>query len=243
MAQEKLLVIIPTYKEIENIEKMIHKVMSLSSGFDLLIVDDNSPDGTAQVVESLIDKYQNRLHLLKRAGKLGLGTAYIAGFRWALDRNYLRIFEMDCDFSHNPDDLENLLITSVEGSDLVIGSRYVTGVNVVNWPIGRVILSYFASVYVRWITGMPVKDATAGFVCYHEKILRSINLDKIRFIGYAFQIEMKFKSWIRNFTIKEVPIIFTDRKEGQSKMSGSIVKEAVFGVLSLKISSLFGKKD
>ena len=234
------IVLIPTYNEIENIEKMIHKVCSLSLAFDILIIDDNSPDGTAQVVERLQKVYSN-LHLLKRPGKQGLGRAYIAGFDWALQREYEYIFEMDCDFSHNPDDLIKLFEACKNGADLAIGSRYVTGVNVVNWPISRVILSYFASSYVRRVTQMPVRDSTAGFVAYRRRVLETINLSKIKFKGYAFQIEMKFTTWKHGFKITEVPIIFTDRSEGQSKMSKGIIKEAVFGVMQLKIWSLFHK--
>ncbi len=235
-----LLVIIPTYNEKENIENMIHKVFSLSEYFHMLIVDDNSPDGTANIVETLQKQYPNRLHLLRREGKLGLGTAYIAGFQWALERNYLYIFEMDADFSHNPDDLIRLYRACVdEKADLAIGSRYKTGVNVINWPIGRVIMSYFASMYVRFITGMPIFDTTAGFKCYSRRLLEKIDFNKIRFKGYAFQIEMKFRSWKMNARIVEVPIVFTDRKQGQSKMIGGIFNEAFFGVIKMKIKSWF----
>lgn len=237
------LVIIPTYNEKENIEMMIRKVFSLDFPFDLLIVDDNSPDGTQAIVNALMTEYPDRLHLLARAGKQGLGTAYIAGFKWVLARDYSYIFEMDADFSHNPDDLVRLRQACVDGADLAVGSRYVTGVNVVNWPMGRVILSYFASRYVRFVTGMPINDATAGFKCYTRKVLETIRLDKIQFVGYAFQIEMKFKSWFYGFHLVEVPIIFTDRTRGQSKMSQGIVKEAAFGVIKLKVWSMFkGKK-
>lgn len=236
------LVIIPTYNEKENAEMIIRKVFTLAHPFDLLIVDDNSPDGTQDIVRSLQAEYPN-LHLLARSGKQGLGTAYIAGFRWALERDYEYIFEMDADFSHNPEDLLRLREACVNGADLAVGSRYVTGVNVVNWPMGRVILSYFASKYVRFITGMPINDATAGFKCYRRKVLKTIRLDKIQFVGYAFQIEMKFKSWFYGFKLMEVPIIFTDRTLGQSKMSKGIVKEAAFGVIKLKLWSIFrGKK-
>lgn len=237
------LVIIPTYNEKENIEMMIRKVFSLDFPFDLLIVDDNSPDGTQTIVKKLMVEYPDRLHLLARKGKQGLGTAYIAGFKWVLERDYAFIFEMDADFSHNPEDLIRLRQACVEGADLAVGSRYVTGVNVVNWPMGRVILSYFASRYVRFITGMPINDATAGFKCYKRNVLETIRLDKIQFVGYAFQIEMKFKSWFYGFKLVEVPIIFTDRTLGQSKMSQGIVKEAAFGVIKLKLWSMFrGKK-
>lgn len=237
------LVIIPTYNEKENIEMMIRKVFSLDFPFDLLIVDDNSPDGTQAIVKTLMTEFPDRLHLLARQGKQGLGTAYIAGFRWVLERDYAYIFEMDADFSHNPDDLVRLRQACIDGADLAVGSRYVTGVNVVNWPMGRVILSYFASRYVRFITGMPINDATAGFKCYKRKVLETIKLDKIQFVGYAFQIEMKFKSWFYGFKLVEVPIIFTDRTLGQSKMSKGIVKEAALGVIKLKLWSFFrGKK-
>ena len=240
MAMSDALVIIPTYNEKENIEKMIRRVMGLPQAFDLLIIDDNSKDGTAGIVQSLQKEYNERLHLEQRAGKLGLGTAYIHGFRWALARNYGFIFEMDADFSHNPDDLLRLYAACHDqGADLAIGSRYITGVNVVNWPMGRVMMSFFASMYVRMITRMPVRDTTAGFKCYRRRVLETIDLDKIKFTGYAFQIEMKFAAWRTGFTIREVPIIFTDRSEGQSKMSGSIFGEAVFGVLWMKLKSFF----
>jgi len=237
------LVIIPTYNEIENISKMLDTVMNLNEGFDVLIVDDGSPDGTAQVVREKIDAYSGRIHLEERTGKLGLGTAYIHGFKWALARGYEFIFEMDCDFSHNPNDLARLKKACEDGADLSIGSRYVKGVNVVNWPMSRVLLSYFASVYVRFITGMPIQDATAGFKCYKRATLEGINFDKIHFVGYAFQIEMKFKVWQRKMSIVEVPVIFTDRTEGQSKMSSGIIKEAIFGVIKLKLWSLFQKTN
>lgn len=234
------LVIIPTYNEKENIEKMIRRVMGLPQPFDLLIIDDNSKDGTAGIVQTLQQEFNGRLHLEQRAGKLGLGTAYIHGFRWALSRNYGYIFEMDADFSHNPDDLLRLYEACRAGdADLAIGSRYITGVNVVNWPMGRVMMSFFASMYVRIVTRMPVRDTTAGFKCYRRKVLETIDLEKIKFTGYAFQIEMKFAAWRTGFTIREVPIIFTDRSEGQSKMSGSIFGEAVFGVLWMKLKSFF----
>ncbi len=234
------LVIIPTYNEIENIHAIIEKVFSLTIPFDLLIIDDGSPDGTARAVRNMQETYRERLHLLERAGKQGLGTAYILGFKWALQNGYDYIFEMDADFSHNPEDLVRLHhACHVEGYDLAVGSRYVTGVNVVNWPIQRVLLSYFAGTYVRAITSMPVMDPTAGFVCYRRRVLETINLGKIRFVGYAFQIEMKFNTWKHGFSIREVPIIFTDRTQGNSKMSRGIFKEAVFGVINLKIRSLF----
>lgn len=234
------LVVIPTYNEIENIEAIVKKVFSLSHRFDLLIVDDGSPDGTAQVVKELQrELFADRLFLQERKGKLGLGTAYIHGFKWALERGYDYIFEMDADFSHNPEDLVRLYEACLAGSDVAIGSRYSNGVNVVNWPMGRVLMSYFAGHYVRFITGMPVMDPTAGFICYSSKVLRALELDKIRFVGYAFQIEMKFNTWKRGFKITEVPIIFTDRTRGQSKMSAGIFKEAVMGVISLKIGSFF----
>jgi dolichol-phosphate mannosyltransferase len=237
------LVIIPTYNEIENISKMLDTVMNLNEGFDVLIVDDGSPDGTAQVVREKMDAFGGRIHLEERTGKLGLGTAYIHGFKWALARGYEYIFEMDCDFSHDPNDLARLKKACEEGADLSIGSRYVKGVNVVNWPMSRVLLSYFASVYVRFITGMPIQDATAGFKCYKRATLEGINFDKIHFVGYAFQIEMKFKVWQRKMSIVEVPVIFTDRTEGQSKMSSGIIKEAIFGVIKLKLWSFFQKTN
>lgn len=218
---------------------MVHKVMSLPSRLELLVVDDNSPDGTGKQVQLLQQEYPNRLHLLSRKGKEGLGKAYIAGFEWALDHGADYIFEMDCDFSHNPEDLERLLeACRNQGADLAIGSRYVTGVNVVNWPIGRVLMSYYASVYVRLITGLNVRDATAGFKCYRRKVLESIRLDRIRFKGYAFQIELKYIAWKLGFSLKEVPIIFTDRQKGSSKISGGIIKEAVWGVIALKFSNI-----
>ncbi len=240
---QKALVIIPTYKERENIARMIHKVLSLKTPFHLLIIDDNSPDGTAQEVEKLLDPYQGRLFLEQRKGKLGLGTAYVHGFRWALLHGYDYIFEMDADFSHNPDDLEKLYhACHTEGYDMAIGSRYIDGVNVVNWPMGRILMSYFASAYVRTITGMPLRDTTAGFKCYKKQVLESINLDKLSFKGYAFQIEMKFKAWKMGFRIKEVSIVFTDRVEGVSKMSKGIFKEAVIGVLRMRWDSLVNRR-
>ena len=232
------LVIIPTYNEIENIERMVNTVMALPSNFDVLIVDDGSPDGTAQVVEGLKSSYAGRLHLLNRSKKEGLGKAYLAAFEWGLSRDYEFLFEMDCDFSHNPADLERLLVAAQAGAHIAIGSRYVTGVNVVNWPMGRVMLSYYASAYVRAITGMSVRDATAGFVCYRREFLQALNLDKIRFKGYAFQIEMKYIAFRLGFTIKEVPIIFTDRQEGTSKISKKIIKEAIWGVISLRLTGV-----
>jgi dolichol-phosphate mannosyltransferase len=233
------LVIIPTFNELENIRDMVHAVMNLDGRFELLIIDDGSPDGTGREVKSLQTEYTERLHLMERKGKLGLGTAYISGFKWALERSYDFIFEMDCDFSHDPKDLLRLYDAVKERSyDVAIGSRYITGVNVVNWPIGRVLMSYFASVYVKFITGLPIKDATAGFKCYHRSVLQGIRLDNIKFIGYAFQIEMKFTAWKLGFRLIEVPIIFTDRTRGQSKMSPKIFKEAVLGVLWMKIKSI-----
>lgn len=237
------LVIIPTYNEKENIARIIDTVFSLSEPFHVLIVDDNSSDGTSQIVKELImGKYPDKLFIEERSGKLGLGTAYIHGFKWALQKKYEYIFEMDADFSHNPNDLLQLLdACKNNGADVAIGSRYVKGVTVVNWPIGRVLISYFASVYVRKATGMPVRDATAGFKCYRRKVLEKINLDKIKFIGYAFQIEMKFIAWKMGFILREVPIIFIDRKEGKSKMSGGIFSEAFFGVIEMKVKSWFRK--
>jgi dolichol-phosphate mannosyltransferase len=237
----RALVIIPTYNEIENIEKMLNTVMALPGGYEVLIVDDGSPDGTADVVRKLMDVHGGRIHLEERTGKLGLGTAYIHGFKWALAREYSHVFEMDCDFSHNPEDLPRLLEACTEGADVSIGSRYVQGVNVVNWPMSRVLLSYFASVYVRFVTGMPIQDATAGFKCYKRETLAGIDFSKIHFVGYAFQIEMKFIAWRKGLTLKEVPVIFTDRTEGTSKMSSGIIKEAIFGVMKLKIWSWFTK--
>jgi dolichol-phosphate mannosyltransferase len=233
------LVIIPTYNEIENAEKIIRKAMGLKPDFDTLIIDDGSPDGTADVVKDLQKEFSGRLHLLERKGKLGLGTAYITGFKWALERDYDYICEMDADFSHNPEDLVRLCDACRDGADLAVGSRYITGVNVVNWPMKRILISYFASKYVRFITRMKVKDSTAGFVCYRKKVLETIHLDRIRFKGYAFQIEMKFNAWKHGFHIVEIPIIFTDRREGKSKMSGKIVYEAVWGVVTMKAGSWF----
>ncbi|MBM3917896.1 MAG: polyprenol monophosphomannose synthase [Sphingomonadales bacterium] len=235
------LVIIPTYNEKENIEAMLDKVFSLTPNFDVLVVDDGSPDGTAGLVKGKMAQYAHRLHILERSDKQGLGTAYIAAFRWALERSYEYIFEMDCDFSHNPDDLSRLRTACIAGADMAIGSRYISGINVVNWPLSRVLLSVFASWYVRFITGMPVNDATAGFKCYRRRVLQSIDLNEIKFVGYAFQIEMKFKAWFYGFRVEEVTIIFTDRTLGQSKMTRGIVKEAAFGVLKLKWWSLRAK--
>uniref|UniRef100_UPI00321756AC polyprenol monophosphomannose synthase n=1 Tax=uncultured Draconibacterium sp. TaxID=1573823 RepID=UPI00321756AC len=237
----KNLVIIPTYNEKENVEKMIRKVFSLETPFHLLIIEDNSPDGTATIVKNLQKEFPEQLHIHERKGKLGLGTAYIAGFKWALERDYEYIFEMDCDFSHNPDDLERLYSAAVNGADVVIGSRYITGINVVNWPLGRVLMSYFASMYVRIVTGMNIKDTTAGFKCYRRKVLETIDFDKIKLVGYGFQVEMKFTAYKFGFNIQEVSIVFTDRQEGTSKMSGGIFNEALWGVLKMKMRSWFRK--
>ncbi len=239
----KNLVIIPTYNEKENAEKMVRKVFSLNSSFHLLIVEDNSPDGTADIIKALQKEYPEQLFILERKGKLGLGTAYIAGFKWALENGYEFIFEMDCDFSHNPDDLERLYEAALNGADVAIGSRYISGINVINWPLGRVLMSYFASMYVRIITGMNIKDTTAGFKCYRRKVLETIDFEKIRLIGYGFQIEMKFTAYKFGFNIVEVPIVFTDRKEGTSKMSGGIFNEALWGVLKMKLRSWFRKYE
>ncbi|MDD4145389.1 MAG: polyprenol monophosphomannose synthase [Prolixibacteraceae bacterium] len=239
----KNLVIIPTYNEKENVEKMIRTVFSLSTPFEILIIEDNSPDGTAQIVKNLQSGFPGRLHMIERKGKLGLGTAYITGFKWALEHKYDYIFEMDCDFSHNPNDLERLYTAAVDGADVAIGSRYISGINVVNWPLGRVLMSYLASVFVRIVTGMKIKDTTAGFKCYRRKVLETINLDKIKLKGYGFQIEMKFTAYKFGFNIVEVPIIFTDRKEGVSKMSGGIFNEALWGVLKMKTASFFKKYE
>lgn len=243
----KNLVIIPTYNEKENIEAIIKATFSLTKPFDVLVVDDDSPDGTAELVTALQQQLENlepafsdKLHLIKRSGKLGLGTAYIEGFKFGLAKGYDYIFEMDADFSHNPRDLVRLLETcDIEGYDLAIGSRYVTGVNVVNWPMGRVLMSYLASKYVRFITGIPVQDTTAGFKCFKREVLATLELDQMKFVGYAFQIEMKFDTWKYGFKLKEIPIIFTDRTKGDSKMSKGIFKEAVFGVITLKLRSIF----
>jgi dolichol-phosphate mannosyltransferase len=237
------LIIIPTYNEKENIEKIIRKVFSLNDAFEILIIDDGSPDGTADIVKSLQAEYPS-LHIEERRGKLGLGTAYIHGFRWALERSkYQYIFEMDADFSHNPEDLIRLKTACINGADVAIGSRYVNGVNVVNWPMSRVLMSYFASMYVRLITRINIQDATAGFKCYTRKVLATIPLDKVRFVGYAFQIEMKFTAIKYGFKVVEVPIIFTDRTEGTSKMSTRIFREAFLGVIQMKVSSWFRKYD
>lgn len=247
----KGIIIIPTYNEAENIVPLIEDIAALPEKFDILIVDDNSPDGTTDKVEDYIKSRKHdvkvddiKVYIDKREDKKGLGTAYIYGFKKALELGYEYIFEMDADFSHNPIDIINLYNACAdEGYDLAVGSRYISGVNVVNWPMGRVLLSYFASSYVRLITGMAVKDSTAGFICYKRRVLEAINLDKIKFIGYAFQIEMKFTAWKFGFRIKEVPIVFTDRKRGESKMSVNIIKEAIFGVISMKIGSFFKKYD
>ena len=237
---KKNLVIIPTYNEKENIEKIILKVFSLSKKFDILIVDDGSPDGTASIVKNIQFKFPDSLYIKERTGKLGLGTAYIHGFKWALKNNYDYIFEMDADFSHNPDDLIKLLdACSLSNGDVSIGSRYINGVNIVNWPMSRLLMSFFASKYVKIITGMPIQDSTAGFKCYKKEVLQKINLDKIQFVGYAFQIEMKFTAWKYGFKIIEVPVIFTDRQEGNSKMSSGIFFEAFIGVIQMKIKSYF----
>ena len=232
------LVIIPTYNELDNIRPMIDKVFSLPEKFDLLVIDDGSPDGTAEIVRERQKAYPESLHLIERQGKLGLGTAYLTGFRWALEHGYDYVFEMDCDFSHNPDDLIRLSAAAAERADLVIGSRYVQGVNVVNWPMKRVLMSYYASAYVRAVTGMPVRDATAGFVCYSAKLLRAMDMDAVEMKGYGFQVEMKYTAWKLGFRIKEVPIIFTERTQGASKMSGGIFREAFFGVLKLRFRTI-----
>ncbi|MCK9208504.1 MAG: polyprenol monophosphomannose synthase [Salinivirgaceae bacterium] len=233
------IVIIPTYNEKENIEAIIRKVFSLEGDFNLLIVEDNSPDGTATIVKRLMQEFPERLFIMERAGKLGLGTAYIDGFKWSLANGYEYIFEMDADFSHNPEDLIKLYHSCKDGADLAIGSRYISGINVVNWPMGRVLMSYYASAYVRLVTGMKIQDTTAGFKCYARKVLETIDFDKIKFKGYAFQIEMKFTTWKFGFKIVEVPIIFTDRKEGKSKMSSGIFNEAIWGVMRMKWRSFF----
>ena len=238
------LIIIPTYNEQENIEKIILKVFSLDIDFDILIVDDGSPDGTADIVKKIQKTYSKNLHIVERTGKLGLGTAYIYGFKWALKNNYDYIFEMDADFSHDPDDLIRLYkACHEEKGDVAIGSRYIKGVNIVNWPMSRLLMSFFASKYVKIITGMPIQDSTAGFKCYKRSVLEKINLEKIQFVGYAFQIEMKFTAWKYGFNVVEVPVIFTDRQEGASKMSGGIFFEAFFGVMQMKIKSYFKNWD
>ena len=235
------IVIIPTYNEIENIERIIHAVFQLPSSFHVLIVDDNSPDETFRKVAELQKQYPEKLFLEVRTKKSGLGTAYVHGFKWALSHNYEYIYEMDADFSHNPNDLEKLYLACQNGADVAIGSRYSKGVNVVNWPLSRVLMSYFASVYVKFITGMQIHDATAGFICYKRIVLETINIDKIKFVGYAFQIEMKYRAFVNKFKIEEVPIIFTDRTLGESKMSGAIIREAVIGVIMLRIRKIFNK--
>ena len=236
------VIIIPTYNEKENIERMIRTLMALEHSFDVLVVDDGSPDGTAAIVRQMMEVFPGRVHIIERSGKLGLGTAYITGFKWALEAGYEYIFEMDADFSHNPDDVPRLYdACAKEGYDLSVGSRYVTGVNVVNWPMGRVLMSYFASKYVRLITRLPVHDTTAGFNCYRREVLETMELDKVRFKGYAFQIEMKFTTYKCGFRIKEVPVIFVNRVLGTSKMSGGIFSEALFGVIKLKVGSWFRK--
>lgn len=239
----KGIIIIPTFNEIENIERIVRNVFSQRRKFHVLVVDDNSPDGTATRVRTLMAEFPETLFLEERLGKQGLGTAYIHGFKWALKRDYDFIFEMDADFSHNPNDLIRLYnACKRDEADVAIGSRYITGVNVINWPMNRVLMSWLASRYVRFITGMDIQDTTAGYVCYKSEVLRAINLDRIQFVGYAFQIEMKFKSYLKGFKIKEVPVIFTDRTRGTSKMSGSIISEAVFGVIKMKLKSLFNRK-
>ena len=238
----KKLVIIPTYNERENVSRMISKVMSLDGAFDLLVVDDGSPDGTGGIVRQRQGEFPGRLHLLERSGKLGLGTAYIAGFRWASERPYDAVFEMDCDFSHNPDDLLRLAAALEKGADVAVGSRYARGVNVVDWPMSRLLISYFASRYVRVVTRMPVRDATAGFVGYRRRVLESIDLGRVRMNGYGFQIEMKYTAWRLGFRIEEVSIIFIDRTEGTSKMSGGIFGEAFFGVMALPFRRIAAAK-
>ena len=235
------LVIIPTYNEKENIEKIIRYVFNLPMLFHILVVEDNSPDGTADIVKNLMKEFPDRLFIEERKGKLGLGTAYIHGFKWALARDYKYVFEMDADFSHNPDDLIRLHDACANGADLAVGSRYKCGVNVVNWPMSRVLMSYYASAYVRFVTRINVRDTTAGFVCYTRKVLETIDFDRVKFIGYAFQIEMKYTAWKLGFNIEEVSIIFTDRKEGTSKMSKGIFKEAIFGVINLRWRGMTGK--
>ena len=236
------LIIIPTYNEIENIEDILRLVFGLEKVYHVLVVDDGSPDGTANIIKKLQQEFPGQLYIEERTGKLGLGTAYIHGFKWALTHDYSYIIEMDADFSHPPNSLIDLYnACEVGGADVAVGSRYISGVNVVNWPMSRVLMSYFASVYVRWVTRIHVRDTTAGYVCYHRRVLERIDLNKINFVGYAFQIEMKFTAWRLGFKIDEVPIIFTDRKKGQSKMSSSIFKEAIFGVLFMKIKSWFKK--
>ena len=238
------LIIIPTFNESENIEKLLRNVFSLQRIFSVLVVDDGSPDGTGEIVERLIPEYAEHLNLLKRTEKSGLGRAYLAGFEWALKRDYSIIFEMDADFSHNPNDLIRLYnCCTREGYDMAIGSRYITGVNVVNWPMSRVLLSWGASKYVQWVTGMNIKDTTAGFVCYRREVLEGLDLSRIRFVGYAFQIEMKYKAFLKGFKIKEIPVIFTDRTRGTSKMSKGIISEAIFGVLKMRFKKLLNRID
>ena len=236
------LIIIPTYNEKENIEKIIRKIFSLDKSFHILVIEDGSPDGTANIVKELQKEFTTNLHIEERSGKLGLGTAYIHGFKWALKRDYQFIFEMDADFSHNPDDLIRLYnACASDGGEVAIGSRYVSGVNIVNWPMTRLLMSFFASKYVKLITRMPIHDATAGFKCYKREVLETIKFNKIQFVGYAFQIEMKFKAWKYGFNVVEVPVIFTDRTEGESKMSSGIFKEAVIGVIQMTVKSWFRK--
>ncbi len=236
------VVIIPTYNEIENIERLIRNIFALQRAFHILVVDDSSPDGTGDKVDQLKKLYGDKLHLLRRDSKNGLGTAYIAGFQWSLQRSYEYIFEMDADFSHNPNDLIRLYnACAKDGADLSIGSRYITGVNVVNWPMGRVLLSWGASRYVRIVTRMPLHDTTAGFICYRRTVLEAIDLTKIKFVGYAFQIEMKYKAYLKKFEIVEVPVIFTDRTKGESKMSSGIISEAIFGVIKMRLQHVFKK--
>lgn len=236
---DKKVVIIPTYNECENIKAIIEAVFSLPTEFHILVIDDNSPDGTASIVKGLMQREPDKLFILERSGKLGLGTAYIAGFKWSLEHNYDYVFEMDADFSHPPKDLESLYNACKNGADMAIGSRYISGVNVINWPMGRVLMSYFASIYVRFVTGMKIMDTTAGFKCYSKDVLKTIDFEKIHLKGYGFQIEMKFTTWKYGFKIVEVPIVFTDRKQGASKMSGGIFNEAVWGVILMKLRSLF----
>lgn len=236
--EDRKIVIIPTYNERENIENIIRKVFSLDGGYDILIIDDGSPDGTAAIVKRLQQEFPERLHMIERPGKLGLGTAYITGFKWSIDKGYDYTFEMDADFSHNPEDLPRLYQACKDGADLAIGSRYCEGISVINWPIGRIIMSYYASVYVRTVLGMKVYDCTAGFKCYSNKVLRTIDLDKVEMKGYGFQIEMKYTTYKLGFKITEVPIIFVNRKAGTSKMSGGIFGEAFWGVIKLRFRKL-----